>query len=257
MAPTHGFSSRLQQRYASTAASSASTVGGTNHQNKNQQDGRHKLGVYHRGLNQLTNLSSSGLVGSGTGVGIGGSGFGSGGAGPTRSSGPAAPRPLNTSSLKKENGGQDINAILVNRQGGEFRIPLARVFLACARWRQLSLECTNVQSFYLASPAHILEYSTIGDRPPTCSRWCMVHGAWCISPLPSTRMSSSSTTEASIIIVDRSRDNSHDSVMFALFPPFTFQGRRSDGGHRSPQPRLPSRRRWGPLPPTLPPRRPR
>jgi len=31
----------------------------------------------------------------------------------------SVPRPVNTSSLRKENGGQDITAVLVNRQGGE------------------------------------------------------------------------------------------------------------------------------------------
>ena len=59
-------------------------------------------GVYHRGLNTLTKLS-----------------------GPAGSRGPAVParnlpRPVQTSSLKKENGGQDITAVLVNRDGGEF-----------------------------------------------------------------------------------------------------------------------------------------
>ena len=41
--------------------------------------------------------------------------------GPSSSSGGSrVPLPVNTSSLRKENGGQDITAVIVNRSGGEF-----------------------------------------------------------------------------------------------------------------------------------------
>jgi len=81
------------------------------------QQGR--VGGYHRGLNALTRLTPSSS-------GVGGGGFSSvpGTKGSSLNSGSRnniprnVPKPLQTSSLKKENGGQDVTAVLVNRRNG-------------------------------------------------------------------------------------------------------------------------------------------
>lgn len=81
--------------------------------------GQGRIGVYHRGLNTLTKLSNnnSNIVSSSYSLGSGSRG--SGAFPGARSNVPRnVPRPLQTSSLKKENGGQDVTAVLVNRANG-------------------------------------------------------------------------------------------------------------------------------------------
>jgi len=82
MAPL-GFSARLQRQSNSSAAGNQNV----------------RVGGYHRGLNSLTRLNTN------TGARVASGNVG------RRS----VPRPIQTSSLKKENGGQDITAVLVNR----------------------------------------------------------------------------------------------------------------------------------------------
>jgi len=82
MAPL-GFSARLQRQSNSSASGNQNV----------------RVGGYHRGLNSLTRLNTN------TSARVAGGSVG------RRS----VPRPIQTSSLKKENGGQDITAVLVNR----------------------------------------------------------------------------------------------------------------------------------------------
>lgn len=86
-------------------------------------------GRYHRGLNSLTRLgggtgggggnNSNGMYGSHGGTRGGGGGARGSGSASTNVAPRSVPRPLQTSSLKKENGGQDVTAVLVNRNNGE------------------------------------------------------------------------------------------------------------------------------------------
>lgn len=80
---------------------------------------------HHRGaLTKLTSSTSS-SVGTFHTIGSGGGSGGVGGLGARRAFGAGSsvarnvPKLVNTSSLRKENGGQDITAVLVNRHGGE------------------------------------------------------------------------------------------------------------------------------------------
>ena len=80
-----------------------------------------RVGGYHRGLNTLTRLSpSNSTIGSGA-YSIGSTGTRASTANSSiRNNVPRnVPKPLQTSSLKKENGGQDITAVLVNRRDGK------------------------------------------------------------------------------------------------------------------------------------------
>ena len=92
---------------------------------------------HHRGV--LTKLSSStsssSTVGAFSSVAGGGagssstlkSGLGTRGIGAGFGVGRNVPKLVNTSSLRKENGGQDITAVLVNRHGGKFKKTSERV----------------------------------------------------------------------------------------------------------------------------------
>jgi len=94
---TYGYSNRVR-----------GTGGSYNNNDKHRSGG----GSFHRTVNTLTRLG-----GSSKGVGghhQGGGNIGSGSAIPPRN----VPKPIQTCSLKKENGGQDVTAVLVNRNNG-------------------------------------------------------------------------------------------------------------------------------------------
>mmetsp|Transcript_23948 Transcript_23948/g.35394 ORF Transcript_23948/g.35394 Transcript_23948/m.35394 type:complete len:100 (+) Transcript_23948:108-407(+) len=93
MAPS-GFTSRLQREFSATRNQQHGNRSGTDR-------GSHPRGVY--GLTTLSGATASSSHGTGRVSAV------------ARN----VPRPVQTSSLKKENGGQDISAVLVNRHGGK------------------------------------------------------------------------------------------------------------------------------------------
>ena len=98
---TYGYSNRAQR----------GTGGSYNSNDRNRSGG----GSFHRNVNTLTRLSGSSKgVGGNHQGGVGG--VNSGPAIPPRN----VPRPIQTCSLKKEHGGQDVTAVLVNRNNGTF-----------------------------------------------------------------------------------------------------------------------------------------
>lgn len=109
---------------SSLGTSNRSKRQATSSSNYGNAQGVGRLGAYHRGLNTLTRLTSfnaNGTVPSGLSLGQHGGTRGSSSvlSGARTNIPRSVPKPLQTSSLKKENGGQDVTAVLVNRRNGK------------------------------------------------------------------------------------------------------------------------------------------